>query len=147
MVSAPDSLVWELVKNNSSFMKKKNGRTSRSGSIRFSVERGNLASMSTFKYSGLANAKTVDITTTPDKRAALIIKTKKAGTSGKAGKASIALNKDFRRTDKRIKSLAKDTYYRPDLTSAALAKYTKVYKANRVAKKVVKAAPVKKGRA
>ena len=79
MVSAPDSLVWELVKNNSSFMKKKNGRTSRSGSIRFSVERGNLASMSTFKYSGLANAKTVDITTTPDKRAALIIKTKMSG--------------------------------------------------------------------
>lgn len=147
MVAAPDSLVWELVKNNNSFMKKKNGRTSRSGTVRFSVERGNLASMSTYKYSGLANSKTMDVTPTVDNHAVLTFKTKKAGTSCKSGKASIALNKDFRRTDKRIVSVAKDTYYRPDLMSAALAKYTKVYKANRVAKGVKKVAPVKKGRA
>lgn len=147
MVAAPDSLLWELVKNNSSFMRKKNGQTPRSGSVRFSVERGNLLSKSSYKYSGLANSKTIDISATPDNRAALTLKTKKAVNSGKAGRASISLNKDFRRTEMTIRSQATDNYYRPDLKSAALAKYTAVYRSNRVAKGVKKVAPVKKGRA
>ena len=146
MVAAADSLVWEIVKNNNSFMRKKNGRTSRSGSILFCVERGNPMSRSTYKYSGIANSKTVDVTATDDNRAVLTKKTKKAATSGKGGKAEIALNKDFRRTEKTIKSQATDNYYRPDLKSAALAKYTAVYRSNRVAKGVKKVAPVKKGR-
>jgi len=147
MVAAADSLVWELVKNNNSFMRKVNGRTRRSGSVRFSVERGNLTSRSTYKYSGLANSKTIDISATEDNRATLTIKTKKASTSAKSGKAEIALNKDFRRVEKTIKSQATDNYYRPDLKSAALAKYTAVYKSNRVAKGVKKCPPIKKGRA
>jgi len=146
MVAAPDSLVWEIVKNNNSFMRNKNGRTSRSGSVRFSVERGNLTSRSTYKYSGLANSKTIDIASTSDNRAALTLKTKKAGTSGKRGKTTIALNKDFRRTEKTIASQATDNYYRPDLKSAALAKYTAVYRGNRAAKGVKKALPMKRGR-
>lgn len=147
MVAAPDSLVWEIVKNNSSFMRKKNGRTPRSGSVRFSVERGNLLSKSSYKYSGLANSKTIDISATPDNRASLTLKTKKAVSCAKAGRASIALNKDFRRTEKTIRSQATDNYYRPDLKSAALAKYTAIYRSNRVAKGVKKVAPVKRGRA
>ena len=146
MVAAADSLVWELVKNNNSFMRKKNGRTSRSGSIRFSVERGNLMSRSTYKYSGLANSKAIDVTATDDNRAALTIKTKKASTSGKSGKAEIALNRDFRRVEKTIKSQAIDNFYRADLKKAALAKYSAVYRSNRVAKGVKKTAPIKKGR-
>ena len=146
MVAAADSLVWELVKNNNSFMRKKSGRTSRSGSVRFSVERGNLMSKSSYKYSGLANSKTIDISAVGDNKAALTLKTKKAATSGKSGKTEIALNKDFRRSEKTIKSQATDNYYRPDLKSAALAKYTVVYRSNRVAKGVKKAVPVKKGR-
>ena len=146
MVAAADSLVWELVKNNNSFMRKVNGKTRRSGSVRFSVERGNLTSRSTYKYSGLANSKTIDITPTSDNRAALTLKTKKASTSGKGGKTEIALNKPFRRTEKTIKSQATDNYYRPDLKNAALAKYTAVYRSNRVAKGVKKVAPLKKGR-
>ena len=146
MVAAADSLVWEIVKNNNSFMRKKSGRTSRSGSIRFSVERGNLMSRSTYKYSGIANSKTIDISATDDNRGSLTMKTKKAGTSGKSGKASIALNKNFRRTEKTIKSQSIDNYYRPDLKKAALAKYTAVYRSNRVAKGVKKVAAVKKGR-
>lgn len=146
MVAAADSLVWEIVKNNNSFMRKKNGRTARSGSIRFSTERGNLMSRSTYKYSGLANSKTIDISPTSDNRAALTIKTKKAGASGKSGKATIALNKPYRRTEKTIQSQSTDNYYRPDLKSAALAKYSAVYRSNRVAKGVKKVAAVKKGR-
>jgi large subunit ribosomal protein L28e len=147
MVAVSDSLVWEIVKNNNSFMRKKNGRTSRSGSVRFSVEPGNLTSRSTYKYSGLSNSKTIDISSTGDNRAALTLKTKKSATSGKSGKATIALNKSFRRTEKTITGQAIDNYYRPDLRSAALAKYTAVYRGNRAAKGVKKAVPIKRGRA
>jgi len=146
MVAAADSLVWEIVKKNNSFMRKKNGRTARSGSVRFSVERGNLASRSTYKYSGLANSKTIDISATDDSKTILTLKTKKAVSSGKSGKTEINLNKNFRRSEKTIECQATDNYYRPDLKSAALAKYSVVYRSNRVAKGVKKAVPVKKGR-
>eukprot|EP00804_Cyclotella_cryptica_P011231 CCRYP_007728-RC/>CCRYP_007728-RC protein AED:0.38 eAED:0.38 QI:1900/0.5/0.66/1/0/0.33/3/0/151 len=147
MVAISDSLAWELVKRNNSFMRKKNGQTRRSGAVTFSIERGNLMSKSSYKYSGLANSKSIDITATPDNRAALTKKTKKAASSGKSGNAVIALNKDFRRVENTIKSQATDNYYRPDLKSEALAKYTVVYRANRAAKGVKKAVPIKRGRA
>jgi len=141
MVAISDSLAWELVKRNNSFMRKKNGQTRRSGTVTFSVERGNLVSKSSYKYSGLANSKTIDISSTADNRAALTKKTKKGGS------AVIALNKDFRRVEKTITSQATDNYYRPDLKREALAKYSAVYRGNRAAKGVKKAVPVKRGRA
>jgi large subunit ribosomal protein L28e len=147
MVAISDSLAWELVKRNNSFMRKKSGQTRRSGAVTFSIERGNLMSKSSYKYSGLANSKTIDISATDDNRAALTKKTKKAVNSGKAGKASIALNKDFRRVEKTIVSQATDNYYRPDLKREALAKYSAVYRGNRAAKGVKKAVPIKRGRA
>lgn len=104
-------------------------------------------SKSSYKYSGLANSKTIDISATDDNRASLTKKTKKAGNSGKAGKATIALNKDFRRVEKTITSQATDNYYRPDLKREALAKYSAVYRGNRAAKGVKKAVPIKRGRA
>jgi large subunit ribosomal protein L28e len=55
-----DSLVWEIIKNNHSFLYKRE-RTPRSGAVQFSSEPGNLMGVNTFKYSGLANSKAVDI--------------------------------------------------------------------------------------
>jgi large subunit ribosomal protein L28e len=43
-------LIWSLVKNNNSFLVKRNGVT-------FSSEAGNLVNRNSFKYSGLANKK------------------------------------------------------------------------------------------
>ena len=40
----------------------KRGRTARAGSVQFSAEPGNVLSVNTYKYSGLANEKTVDVT-------------------------------------------------------------------------------------
>lgn len=55
-----DSLVWHLIRDNNCFLHKVN-RTSRNGSVQFSAEKGNLMNVNTFKYSGLANTKTVDL--------------------------------------------------------------------------------------
>jgi large subunit ribosomal protein L28e len=147
MVQVSDSLLWELTRKNTSFMKKTNGRTKRSGTIKFSCEKGNVKSLSQFKYSGLANSKVVDVVCTEENRAQLVTKTaSKAAVEPKGSFRSININKDFRRSEKVICSQALDNYYRPDLKADVLAKYYKVYQANRRAKGIKKIVPVKKGR-
>lgn len=147
MVNCPDALVWELVQKNNCFMKKVNGRTKRTGTISFSVEKGNLRSISAPKYSGISRSQSVDVVPTDDNRAQLLLKTaSKAATQPKKGVAATPLNKDFRRTVHCIEANVQNNFYRPDLTSSALAKYSKVYRANRIAKGVKKPVPVKKGR-
>lgn len=147
MVHAPDSLVWELTRRNTSFMKKVNGRTKRSGAIRFSVEKGNVRSLSQFQYSGLANSKAVDVVCTAANGAELIKKTaSKAHSFPAKATSATPVNKDFRKVESVILGQAIDNYYRPDLKKAVLAKWTKVYQANRRAKGVKKPVPAKKGR-
>lgn len=57
-----ESLIWHLIRDNNSFMVKK-GNTKRDGSVQFSKEPGNLLNVHTFKYSGIANNRTVDLST------------------------------------------------------------------------------------
>mmetsp|Transcript_19443 Transcript_19443/g.42298 ORF Transcript_19443/g.42298 Transcript_19443/m.42298 type:complete len:151 (-) Transcript_19443:140-592(-) len=146
MVQCSDALVWELTKNNTSFMRKVNGKTKRSGTVRFSVEKGNVKNISSYKYSGLANSKTVDVSATDDNRAALSTKSSKASTQPSKGQPVTPLNKSFRRVEKTITSQVADNNYRPDLKADALARYSAIYAGNRVAKGVKKSVPVKKGR-
>ena len=146
MVTCPDSLVWGLTKRNSSFLKKRNGKTKRSDTISFSSEKGNLTSLNQFKYSGLANSKVCDIVCTDDNRASLIVKTASKASQPKKSKAEIPMNKDFRRVESAIRKNTSDVFYRRDLEAAMLGKWTKVYQANRRAKGIKKTVPTKKGR-
>ena len=147
MVQCADSLVWELIKGNNSFVKKTNGRTKRSGSKSFSVEKGNLRSLHRFQSSGLANSKAVDIIMDDNNTAGLFRKTaSKAATYPAKASQVTPINKDFRRVENVVRTQTIDNYYRPDLEKAALAKMTKVYQANRRAKDIVKTVPIKKGR-
>eukprot|EP00526_Cylindrotheca_closterium_P024730 CAMPEP_0113605800 /NCGR_PEP_ID=MMETSP0017_2-20120614/2521_1 /TAXON_ID=2856 /ORGANISM="Cylindrotheca closterium" /LENGTH=149 /DNA_ID=CAMNT_0000514315 /DNA_START=214 /DNA_END=663 /DNA_ORIENTATION=- /assembly_acc=CAM_ASM_000147 len=146
MVACSDSLVWELTKNNSCFLKKKNGHTKRSGKIAFSTEKANLTSLNQHKYSGLANTKVAGLNCTEDNRAELVVKTASKPNQPKKAYATIPMNKDFRRVESAIRKTTVDNFYRRDLESAALAKLTKVYQANRRAKGTKKVVPCKKGR-
>jgi large subunit ribosomal protein L28e len=145
MVNVPDQLVWEIVRKNNSFLVKKNGHTKRSGAVQFSSEKGNLKSLNMLKYSGIANSKTIDVIADEDNRAMLVTKV-----ASKAGKKSAlkteSINRDFRRAEKILLRQTTDVYYRRDLKNAALAKFTKVYQANRRAKGITKPVAVKKGR-
>ena len=60
-----DALVWELIKHNNSFLHKRE-RMSRAGAVQFSSEPGNLLSVNSFKYSGIANSKAIAITSSVD---------------------------------------------------------------------------------
>mmetsp|Transcript_114802 Transcript_114802/g.161235 ORF Transcript_114802/g.161235 Transcript_114802/m.161235 type:complete len:151 (+) Transcript_114802:66-518(+) len=147
MVNCPDSLVWELTRSNTSFLKKRNGKTKRSGTISFSTEKGNVKSLNQFKYSGLANSKAANIVCTDNNRANLIVKTaSKAATQPKKGVATIPMNKDFYRVESAIRKHTQDNFYRRDCEAALLGKWTKVYQANRRAKGIKKTVPCKKGR-
>mmetsp|Transcript_6129 Transcript_6129/g.10542 ORF Transcript_6129/g.10542 Transcript_6129/m.10542 type:complete len:115 (+) Transcript_6129:36-380(+) len=111
----------------------------------FSVEKGNLRSLSSYKQSGIANSKAVGIAATDSNSAVLYTKAaSKAGS--KVGTIETPINKSFARVVSSIEKNIADNYYRPDLKSDALAKFSKVYQANRYAKGVKKAVPVKKGR-
>mmetsp|Transcript_25762 Transcript_25762/g.31749 ORF Transcript_25762/g.31749 Transcript_25762/m.31749 type:complete len:147 (-) Transcript_25762:230-670(-) len=145
MVACSDSLVWECIKNNNSFMKKLSGRSKATGTMRFSVEKGNLRSLSSFKHSGLANSKAVDVTFT-DKNTAVLSKKTASKSSSSVSVVDIPMNKNFKKVVKSIESQTASNFYRPDLKNDALAKFSAVYKANRIAKGVKKNLPVKKGR-
>ena len=144
MVTCPDSLVWELTKKNSSFIKKRNGNTKRSGSIAFSTEMGNLKSLNQHKYSGFANTKVFNVRCAADNKAELVVKVASKAGQPKKSVAVIPMNKDFRRVEKAIKNNTTGVFYRRDLEAAALGKWTKVYQANRRAKGIKKGVECKR---
>ena len=145
MVAISNQLIWEVVKNNNSFMKKVNGRSKRSGTMRFSVEKNNLRSLSSYKHSGIASTQAVGVACTGD---SITLSTKTASKSANTtAVAETPINKCFKKVCSTIEKTVADSYYRPDLKADALAKYSACYQANRRAKGVKKVVPVKKGRA
>lgn len=132
-------IVWGVVKDTSCFvMKKKLAQRSGMGKMgaHLTKEANNLTGMNTFKFSGLANAKTVGITAAADGKG--IVLTKKVTKSERARKpnksyATSVLTKDFRRVAKAIKAETEGNLYRSDLTSAALAKWSLIYKSQKKA--------------
>jgi large subunit ribosomal protein L28e len=147
MVQVADQLVWEITRKNSSFLRKKNGRSKRSGKICFSAEPGNLKSLHLLQYSGIANSRTIDVVCTSDNKAQLITKTaSKCSTQPKQTLVKTNVHQDFRRAEKIILGQTANVFYRNDLKAAVLAKYTKCYQANRRAKGITKPVLTKKGR-
>mmetsp|Transcript_27879 Transcript_27879/g.75837 ORF Transcript_27879/g.75837 Transcript_27879/m.75837 type:complete len:152 (-) Transcript_27879:488-943(-) len=148
MVAVSDQLVWEIVKSNNSFLKKRNGKSKRSGKVEFSSAKGNVKSLNRFAYCPLSNSKACDISCTADNKAELFVKSSsKSATQPAKGAAKIALNKsDFRKMEKTIKNSTSGVYYRRDLEAAMLGKLTKVYQANKRANGVKKGVPPKMGR-
>lgn len=144
MVAVSNQLIWECVKNNNSFLKKVNGRTKRSGTMRFSVEKNNLRSLSSYKQSGIGSTQAVGVASKDD---AAVLYTKTASkTASTTAIVETPINKPFKKVVATIEKSIADNFYRPDLKNDALAKYSAVYQANRRAKGVKKVVPVKKGR-
>jgi large subunit ribosomal protein L28e len=141
-----DSLVWHLIRDNNSFLVKR-ARTARDGEVQFSKEPGNLMGVNTFKYSGIANSKTIDIASSSkksgDKTIPTVGLTVKTGKDANKPKASV--------TKKNVKNAAEIAEltkgYRSDLTAAAKVRYAKVYRASTLAKGIKSKKPkAKRGR-
>ena len=145
MVSAPDSLVWACISRHNSFLVKKGrGRDA----TYFSSEAGNVASLSTFKHSGVANSNTIDVrvTGTDEKKGAAITLLKKtaskAGSKPSKSTQSSLLNKSVRSS---VSTISKQSA-RADLTAAANAKYLMLSNGKAVSKELRKKTVIKRGR-
>eukprot|EP01102_Stenamoeba_stenopodia_P005903 TRINITY_DN16615_c0_g2_i2.p1 TRINITY_DN16615_c0_g2~~TRINITY_DN16615_c0_g2_i2.p1 ORF type:complete len:144 (-),score=49.14 TRINITY_DN16615_c0_g2_i2:166-597(-) len=126
-MSLPASLTWLLIRNNNSFLVKRNG-------AQFSTETGNLTNKHSQRYSGLVNKRVVDVSVIKGKpvislRAA---KGRKAVQPANAWRR-VRLAKHFRANAKTITGNVKG--YRGDLTKAALARYTKISRVLKAIKK------------
>eukprot|EP00878_Enallax_costatus_P000267 GHUV01000335.1.p1 GENE.GHUV01000335.1~~GHUV01000335.1.p1 ORF type:complete len:130 (+),score=54.59 GHUV01000335.1:161-550(+) len=126
----PSQLLWEVVKGHNSFLRK-----NLNGTI-FSAEPGNLYNKHSYKYSGIANDKTVDIAAEGDAVKVGKQRSKTANQPAKSVSSSIS-KKNGRRV---LKSVAKEVAgYRPDLKAAAVARASAVVKSLRVKKAAAKA--------
>ncbi|KAJ3306114.1 hypothetical protein HDV03_000348 [Kappamyces sp. JEL0829] len=116
---ASSDLIWLIVRNNSSFLVKRNG-------IQLSREPGNLLNKQSFKSSGLTN-KVVTITPA-EKGVKVTVNTPK-------GKKTTTLTGNVRQSARTVKTLVTDAG-RPDLVSAALARVSRIIASQGPAKAV-----------
>jgi large subunit ribosomal protein L28e len=131
-MASPD-LLWQLVKKNNSFLVKRNGNNN--ASVQFSSEPNNLYNLNTFKYSGLANRKTVAIVAAGEglNVALSTTKTKKGNQPAVSVNTSV-LKRDFRKMARAVVNQVAENGYRADLKEASLARLAAVHKSLRVAK-------------
>eukprot|EP01116_Phalansterium_solitarium_P002211 TRINITY_DN12077_c0_g1_i1.p2 TRINITY_DN12077_c0_g1~~TRINITY_DN12077_c0_g1_i1.p2 ORF type:complete len:136 (+),score=38.84 TRINITY_DN12077_c0_g1_i1:82-489(+) len=115
-------LVWSVIRNRSSFLVKRNG-------LQLTSEPFNLKNENSFKFSGLANSKAVDITPNKERGVVLSLKSKKRSNQYKLKTNKTVLRRDFRRSSRSIVSQLKQ--YRPDLRNAALARLSAITKASK----------------
>ncbi|KAF7726700.1 hypothetical protein EC973_008474 [Apophysomyces ossiformis] len=119
-------LVWELIKNNNSYLVKKNG-------VQFSAEPNNLTNLHSYKFSGLANTKTAAVQGAA--RGVRVIKNNKKGKT-----TSVVIAAGRRKTAKSVANLIA-VRYRADLRTAALARASAVLNSQKAVKpKAVRAA-------
>merc|ERR1712146_176115 len=102
-------------KKKPSFIRNKNGRTKRSGAVSFSADPMNLSSLNSYKNSGIANSKAIGF----DGPSNLLIKK-----DGKIVKTDLTYN--TKKAYATIEKLSSESFYRGDLSKAALAKYSSV---------------------
>lgn len=122
---ASPNLIWECVKANSCFIRK-------SPNMRvMTKEPGNLCGLNSFKFSGLANKKVLDVTSkkTGSKETILLVTRNKKASRGQKPGAMLVQNGVKKQTKKGVEQIAKVTgasFYRRDLDELAKAKYQKI---------------------
>lgn len=143
MVALPASQTWMYVRNQSSFLHKRNvnGKTF----TVFAGEKGNVMNVNTYKHSGLANEKTIAIDVA-DGKVTMGLKAPKNATKPSKSINVTPLKKNFRRVAKSIKTQTANKFYRADLTDKALARWSAIYRFTKVQAGLKKKAKTKTGR-
>ncbi|ORX89535.1 ribosomal protein L28 [Basidiobolus meristosporus CBS 931.73] len=127
-------LTWLLVKDNSSFLVKRNG-------VQFTTEPNNLTNLNSFKYSGLANNKVVGVTAAPSGKGVVLTTKKQSVSATKPSKSfqKTSVSGSSRRAAKVIVNSTARSGYRADLRKAALGRLSAILAAQKP-KKVTKKA-------
>ena len=121
---SPDVL-WSCVRDQSCHLMKRR-ESQRSGMGKkgghFTLEPNNLTGINSFKYSGLANAKTVGIVPAKEGNGIVVTtKSRKDKAIRKPAKmyTKTTLTKTFRKTAKTLKAVTSGNFYRADLEKGA----------------------------
>ncbi|KAM3271898.1 hypothetical protein ACQJBY_042231 [Aegilops geniculata] len=104
MTTVPGSPVWELVKKKNYFLIKQFGNSNTK--VQFSKEPNNLYNVHSYKFSGLANSKTVAVQLSAGEDKAVVLsttKTKKQNTPAKLQHKTL-MRKEFRKMAKSVKN-------------------------------------------
>ncbi|GAA5963157.1 hypothetical protein JCM21900_002934 [Sporobolomyces salmonicolor] len=121
-IASPD-LVWLLTRKQTCFTHKRPGTTRT-----FSAEKGNLKNLSSYRFSGLAQRRVVDISPSPSGKG-IVFSYKKADTSPFAIKSAVE-SKEFQFGGHGLKKKVVqelDAAGRPDLYQAALARCDRIH--------------------
>merc|ERR1711918_46717 len=122
---ASSDLIWALTRKSNAFLKKRNG-------LQLTSEPNNLMNKHSFKFSGLANEEAVGVDECP-RGITLKKKNKKNAMNPKRNVVGRDLKKDFRKVAQTLKNQTEGSYYRKDLSKAALARWYKVWKSQQKA--------------
>mmetsp|Transcript_32537 Transcript_32537/g.51970 ORF Transcript_32537/g.51970 Transcript_32537/m.51970 type:complete len:142 (-) Transcript_32537:44-469(-) len=134
---APADLIWMCVKKNSSFLRK-------SANVPvMTAEPGNLSGFNSFKFSGLASAKVLNVSSeTKGKKESIVLTTRHKKGSRAARPGSMLLETGLNKSDKKglaaLDKVMDAGFYRRDLLDLAKVKYAKIKKSFKKKKTVVK---------
>lgn len=125
--------MWQIIKNNNAFLVKRDGAV-------FSTEKFNIAKKNSYKFSGLARDKAVDVSLEEpeaEKKAAFpTLNTKSAKrSSNKPASAYGGSRRLSYRRQTGLSAIEKQTGIRRDLTKAAKARYTALARSVKAARK------------
>merc|ERR1712217_406725 len=128
-MSAAPELIWECVRQNNSFIRK----TRISGAPVMSAEAGNLAGLSSFKFSGLANKQVLDVCPKLNgKKESIMLTTRNKKQEKAVQPKRMILQTGLKKQSKKgLAAVAKAMdagYYRRDLLDLATSKYIKIKK-------------------
>eukprot|EP01083_Nonionella_stella_P109973 321387_1 len=146
-----DPLVWQCVKNHNSFLRKQGVNPKKGGVSCFSAERGNLMSLNSYKYSGIANSKQIRLSSVPttvgDKTYQKLILglkvAKKANKPNKSFSKVVVRSQSAKGASKVIASQTTDMHYRKDLVAAANKKWAAMQQFRQVSAGITKPMTVK----
>ena len=141
-MSISSDLTWLLVRNNNSFLVKRDG-------VQFSSEPFNVKNVNSYKFSGLANSRAIDLQQVKvsakngniDTRVKMTLKRGKNARKPAASTASSLLTKHRNgkvvKGARAVRASTAGSHYRADIADVAVARYHKLHAATKL-KKIVK---------
>uniref|UniRef100_A0A7S2J2U4 Ribosomal eL28/Mak16 domain-containing protein n=1 Tax=Zooxanthella nutricula TaxID=1333877 RepID=A0A7S2J2U4_9DINO len=136
-MSAAPQLIWECVRKNNAFIRKSRNMPT------MSAEPGNLLGLSSSKFSGIAAAKVLDISSkkTGDKETIILTSSHKKGSRLQRPGSRLlttGLKKQAKKGLAQVDKIVDAGFYRRDLLAIAKTKYDKVRASFKKKKVVVK---------
>jgi large subunit ribosomal protein L28e len=129
MSTVSQELVWSIVKNNHCKLLKRRGQ----GGSQFTTERNNLKNVNAYKYTGF-RAQSVSVHV--DNKGALIVRRARPSQKNPSKRNSaVTVGKGYNRRVGAIAGATKGSFYRGDLTTAALQKHSRLYRAAKPSRK------------